>query len=302
MQFEREVQMKFSKKITRTIIAAVTAFAMMGTAAAVDVHAGTIGTDDVILPGSNTVTINNCEAGKEYVVSVITGSYSKHPVTAGSVKYIDQKKATGSSVDFSFNIKGTDRAVVMLSSNDENADYPIIIGEVYIPISEAQISFTSYTYDGKTKYAKLEGATYRGESLGTDTVLKYSGSGVNVGTYKVPVSVPEPDKSRFTGSTYGIFKINPVGTKLKSLSRGKKSMTVKWAKPSSKYKKQITGYQIQYSLYSNFNSSKTATAKYSSKSKKISGLAKKKRYYVRIRTYKNGCYSAWSAEKSVVTK
>ena len=51
---------------------------------------------------------------------------------------------------------------------------------------------------------------------------------------------------------------------------------------------------------------KTATASKSSKSKKISKLKAKTKYYVQVRTYtkKNGTtfYSKWSAKKSVKTK
>lgn len=296
--------MKFSKKITKTIIAAVTAFAMIGTMSVVDVYAA--GSNDAaklaagssIQIGSNNITIENCEAGREYVISVVKGSYNNYSVTAGNIKYIDQKKAAGNSVNFKFNIKGTDRTVVLLSSNDENADYPIVLGEANVPIGEAQISFADATYTGGVRYAVLSGASYRGSALVANSDLTYSGSGVNVGTYTVSIS----GMGRFVGSTSGTFRINPVGTGLKSVSRSKKKMTVKWVRPSKKYKKQLTGYQIQYSLNPDFSNSRFASAKYKSKSKKIKGLAKKQRYYVRIRTYKGGYYSEWSAARSVVTK
>lgn len=74
----------------------------------------------------------------------------------------------------------------------------------------------------------------------------------------------------------------------------------------------MDGYQIQYSTKGSFKGKTTGltTAKKSAASKKISKLKGKKKYYVRIRTYKtvkvNGkkvkLYSDWSAKKSVKTK
>jgi phosphodiesterase/alkaline phosphatase D-like protein len=95
-------------------------------------------------------------------------------------------------------------------------------------------------------------------------------------------------------------------TKITSLKKGKKKITVKWKK-----KKQITGYQIQYSTDKKFKKNrKTVTVKAKKTSRTITKLKSKKKYYVRIRTYKtvksNGktkkSYSGWSAVKSVKTK
>lgn len=82
-----------------------------------------------------------------------------------------------------------------------------------------------------------------------------------------------------------------------------KQMLVKWGKNA-----KATGYQIQYSTSSTFASgNKSVTVKGSSTvSKTITSLTAKKRYYVRIRTYKTvsgkNYYSAWSAVKNVTTK
>ena len=70
---------------------------------------------------------------------------------------------------------------------------------------------------------------------------------------------------------------------------------------------RVTGYQLQYSLSSDFSDAKTVTIKDSSVvSKSIKKLKNKKTYYVRIRTYKTvsgkNFYSDWSAAKKVKTK
>lgn len=70
---------------------------------------------------------------------------------------------------------------------------------------------------------------------------------------------------------------------------------------------QTTGYQLQYSTSSKFKGVKTVTvSKNKTTSKKISKLKAKKKYYVRIRTYKTvdgkKYYSAWSSVKSIKCK
>ncbi|MGN0521935.1 MAG: CHAP domain-containing protein [Eubacterium sp.] len=92
-------------------------------------------------------------------------------------------------------------------------------------------------------------------------------------------------------------------TGISKLTAKSKAFTVKWKKPSD----QITGYQIQYSTDNKFSNAKTVTvSKSTTTSKTISKLKAKKKYYVRIRTYKkvNGkkYYSSWSKAKSVTTK
>lgn len=90
--------------------------------------------------------------------------------------------------------------------------------------------------------------------------------------------------------------------KILTPKKGKKSFTVKWKAISSKNKKKIKGIQIQYSPYKDF---RTYSARNISKNKasyKITKLASKKTYYVRIRVYNGNHYSYWSAVKSVKTK
>jgi hypothetical protein len=96
----------------------------------------------------------------------------------------------------------------------------------------------------------------------------------------------------------------PKGTSLSSLKATKKGFTVKWKKQAT----QTNGYQIQYSTSSKFSSgNKTVTiSKNSTVSRNITKLSAKKKYYVRIRTYKKvdgkTYYSSWSSAKSVTTK
>ena len=73
-------------------------------------------------------------------------------------------------------------------------------------------------------------------------------------------------------------------------------------------KSRITGYQIQLATNSKFTKGKkTVTVKgYKKVSKKVTKLKGKKKYYVRVRTYKTVSgvkyYAPWSKSKTVKTR
>ncbi len=166
--------------------------------------------------------------------------------------------------------------------------------------------FTSTYYNGKVKTPGVTVKDSKGKTLkkGTDYTVSYESGRKNVGRYAVKVTF----KGNYSGSQTLYFNIIPKGvTGIKKLTALSKGFTVYW----NPQKTQVTGYQIQYSTASNFKNAKTITmpkAVYSAK--KVTGRMAKKRYYVRIRTYKtvkfNGknynIYSPWCAKKSVVTK
>lgn len=96
-------------------------------------------------------------------------------------------------------------------------------------------------------------------------------------------------------------------TTLNKVSGKKKAITIKW----KKQKNGITGYEIQYSLKKTFAGAKSKLVKKAKTTTlTIKKLKAKKKYFVRIRTYKtvkvNGkkqnVYSAWSKTKTVKTK
>ena len=124
-----------------------------------------------------------------------------------------------------------------------------------------------------------------------------------VGKYAVKITF----KGKYSGTKTLYFTIKPKATSISSLKAGSKKFTVKWKKQAT----QTTGYQVQYSASSKFSKAKTVTVgKNTTVSKKISKLSGKKKYYVRVRTYKtvkiNGksirIYSGWSKAKTVTTK
>ncbi len=129
--------------------------------------------------------------------------------------------------------------------------------------------------------------------------ISYSNN-VNVGTAKVTIT----GTGRWSGSVTKTFKINPKGTSLvrvSSPSKGK--MSVKWNPQTT----MTTGYQIQYSLSAKFKKAKIATVKKNTTVKKVIGkLKSKKKYYVRVRSYKTvgskKYFSKWSKKKAVTVK
>lgn len=169
-------------------------------------------------------------------------------------------------------------------------------------INSVKISATAYTYSGGVKTPPVTVKDANGNALHnkTDYIVQYASGRKNVGTYKVIVTL----KDNYSGKKTLSFTINPKGTAISSLSKSKKAFTAKWKKQSA----QTSGYQLLYSTNSKFKSRNkyVTVSSYKTISKTIKKLAAKKKYYVKIRTYRSVSgkkyYSGWSAAKTVVTK
>ena len=163
------------------------------------------------------------------------------------------------------------------------------------------LSSDTYTYTGSAKKPTVKVEDSAGKTISSSNyTVQYASGRTLVGSYKVTVTFKG---SKYTGSKSAVFRITPKKTTLKSVTAAKKAFTVKWNKQSP----QTTGYQIRYSTSSKFTNATTVTVKGSSTlSKKISKVSAKKKYYVKVRTYKtvNGrrYYSGWSSVKTVTTK
>ena len=170
-----------------------------------------------------------------------------------------------------------------------------------------ELSKTIYTYNGKNQQPSVTVKDSQGKALaeGTDYSVSYSGNCKDVGKYTVTINFT----GNYSGSVEKSFTITPKSTSLAKVKAAKKGFTAKWKKQSS----QTTGYQIQYSTSSKFTKKVTKAitiSKNKTTSKSISKLKAKKKYYVRIRTYKTvkidgkntKIYSDWSKVKTVTTK
>ena len=171
--------------------------------------------------------------------------------------------------------------------------------------SSIKLKATSLTYNGKVRTPKVIVKDRTGKTLvkNTDYTVSYAKGRKYVGKYAVKITF----KGKYSGTKTLYFTIKPKATSISSLTAGSKKFTVKWKKQAT----QTTGYQVQYSASSKFSKAKTVTVgKNTTVSKNISKLSGKKKYYVRVRTYKtvkiNGksirIYSGWSKAKTVTTK
>ena len=130
------------------------------------------------------------------------------------------------------------------------------------------------------------------------------GSGIGVAS----IQLLSPTDGSVLASANVNVTLELKGTVIKKITAGNKKITVKW----KKQRKNTNGYEIQYSTNKKFKKAvKTLTVKNNKKNMKtIKKLKRGKKYYVRIRTYKDVCsngqtiriYSDWSKKKSVKVK
>lgn len=173
-------------------------------------------------------------------------------------------------------------------------------------LSDCQIMLNQrkYTYCGEKITPRIKVMNKKNIALqeGKDFMARYEentmpGTGkiivTGMGNYEGTVEktfriVEKADSTKNSEQT----RVSAVtGLKAKAL-KGK--LKISWAKAAG-----VSGYEIQYSLKSNFKKVKKITvAKASTKAKTIKGLKKKKKYSVRIRAYKKvrskKIYGAWT--------
>ncbi len=211
--------------------------------------------------------INGCAGRVEY-------KYFIHPASINYAKVTANTVGNDVSVSMSFNGKNLVKGV----------DY-----------TETR----SYTADGYT--ISLAGIGNYTDSREINVKIKNAGSNVPSGGAGTSANSGTASNSN-TGTS---AKPSAKTTKLKKptiskLTKGRKQFKVKWKKVSG-----ITGYQIQYSTSKKFTKKTTKTVKVKGAKKTsatVKKLKSKKKYYVRIRTYKGKKYSSWSKVKSVKVK
>lgn len=175
---------------------------------------------------------------------------------------------------------------------------------IYRP-SQIALAKKSFTYNGKEQKPSVVLWDRNGNQIGTANYTVAYSNNRNVGKAKITVTL----SGNYAGTLTKTFNICPDKTQITRLTRKSKGFQVKWKKQTN----QTSGYEIQYSDDSRFSKSRTKTVDVSKKtavSKDVKKLKAKKKYYVRVRTYKkvkvNGkstkIYSGWSKAKTVVTK
>ena len=175
--------------------------------------------------------------------------------------------------------------------------------ETPIPrIENIKPSQTSYTYNGKVRSPAVVIQDRSGRMLkrNKDYVVTYSGNRKDVGIHRTIVTFI----GNYKGTVTKRFTIYPKSTKITKIKPKRKGFTANWKRQSA----QISGCELAYSTSSKFKNRKTkiVTVGKNKTKKTINGL-KKKKYYVRIRTYKNvslngtttKLYSSWSQSKKI---
>jgi hypothetical protein len=216
------------------------------------------------------------------------------------------KKDVHYTLSWSDNIK-SGKATVTITGKGKfigiaETNFNIIPAETAINL---ELDKDSYTWTGKAIQPKVT-VKVGDETLNPSSYdVSYQDGRKNVGSYKVSVKL----KDGYSGAASTSFGIIPEGTSLSKVTKGKASFTARWKKQKTKMSSsRITGYQLQYATNKKFTTGKESVTikKYSTTSKKIQQLKKNKKYYVRIRTYKNvdnkKYYSEWSKIKTVRTK
>lgn len=165
----------------------------------------------------------------------------------------------------------------------------------YSPSPKCRKAGVKITACENCSYQKKETVKALGDKYHRPMVATYAVKATYFTTGKT-----ESYKCEDCGAT--ITKAKTVAKKKPTISKltgGKKSFKI-----TTKKVDKATGYQIQYSRYSDFKYAGNYRTKYATKT--ISNLRANKKYYVRVRAYKttNGktVYSSWSASKTVKTK
>lgn len=171
----------------------------------------------------------------------------------------------------------------------------------YIAPSWAKLKAKTFTYNKKKKTTTVTVYDRVGNVLPASNYTVSYKNNTNPGFATVTIKF----KGVYTGTMSYQMTIKPKKQSVSSLkSTGKKKMSLKWKKDST-----VTGYQIQYSTSSKYSKKSTKTItinKKSTTSKTISKLKSKKKYYVRIRAYKQSqgkkIYGDWTKTKTIKVK
>ena len=163
----------------------------------------------------------------------------------------------------------------------------------------ASIDKNNFVLDGNNHYPTVTVKTKSGEILreNKDYSVEYSGAGNKAGTYWATVYIGK----EHSGTVNLYYSVNVAAPPAVTLTPLQSGIKVNWDSQSG-----VSGYEIQYSSYSDFRVYEVEDmprAYYSQR--QITGLHQDWVYYVRIRSYSKGTngtyYSSYSQPKTVKT-
>lgn len=172
----------------------------------------------------------------------------------------------------------------------------IISTEIIPKASDIRLSAVSYVYNGKARKPTVTIKDREGKTISAGNYsVSYANGRKNVGSYDVSIIFA----GNYEGTATKSFIVKPRNVSIRKVTAGKKKIEIKWKKQT----KEISGFQIQYATDKKFKKGvKTVLSAKKTTSKTITKLKSKKKYYVRIRSYKNvkvkgkntKIYSSWS--------
>ena len=139
-------------------------------------------------------------------------------------------------------------------------------------------SFTNAIYNGNVQVPRI--TAFNGLVYNKDYTIEYSNSGSKaIGEYYIKIQ----GKGDYSGTIYTYYWITPKPTFIRSVDAARTSAKVRWKKRTL----NVDGYVIEYSTSSSMKSSKKIyVSNKATVSRKITGLKRNKRYYIRMSTYK----------------
>lgn len=170
-------------------------------------------------------------------------------------------------------------------------------------VGSITLSATMLPYTGGERKPVVTVVDREGKTLveGQDFTVQYPENNRAVGKHKLSVNL----QGQYAGTQTMEYTVHPKKTVLVKVSRDYEGFSAKW----QKRKLQVNGYQIQYSMKKDFSDGgkiKTVNS-VNRTSTDVENLKSGKKYYVRVRTYKNGAKGAkiaspWSESKMVTTE
>jgi len=246
----------------------------------------------------DSITLDKTEFtynGKDQAPTVIVKDTEEKTLQYGTdytVQYPTNRKDVG---EYTAKVVFIDRYETMPSK-----ELKYKINKANFDMSSVKFEDKKLTYNGKKQKIKVTG-------LPAGVTVSYTNNKKkDVGEYEVIAKFALADTKNYNSIPNKTAKmtITPKGTSISKLKTGKKQFKATW----KKQKTQTTGYEIQYSTNSKFKSGnkKVKIKKNKTTSTTVKKLKAKKKYYVRVRTFKtvNGkkIYSDWSKSKKVTTK
>lgn len=253
--------------------------------------------DELVSTNYNTENISPCifKAGEEYII-----------------KFFGIHKNCDKTDNSNLNTLEPQITITKVSDDIETSKVTTVPATP-IPVTTTTIATTaevSTTGNGETSgevvtttMKTTDNIETTGETF-TPVVTTTNGDSINGGTTSNNATngvVPKP--STTSTSLQPSSSKKPATTKVKKVKAAKKSLTIKWSKV-----KGASGYEIQVATDKKFKKNKKSilVKKQKTTSAKIKKLKSKKKYYVRVRTYKvvgrKKVYSSWINGKATKTK